>query len=92
MGVDWRGLAIKLPQNYTKKTACKLAHSQAYVCALRQGSPTCARPRLGRYHGRPCAYARNKDLTRSSCSIPLSPKTGCPYPSLRGILGSRQVK
>jgi len=46
MGVDWHGLAMKLPQNYPTQVARKLGHSQAYGGVLRHGSPLRAEPRL----------------------------------------------
>ncbi|MPN08944.1 hypothetical protein SDC9_156232 [bioreactor metagenome] len=39
MGVDWHGLAMGLPQNYTKKTACKLRHILVYGSVLGRRSP-----------------------------------------------------
>ena len=64
MGVDWRGLAMKLPQNYTKKIARKLAHSLACVSVLRHGSPAYAGPRLSTHHSSSHAVAKSKKVIR----------------------------
>lgn len=56
MGVDWHGLAIGLPQNYTKKTARKLRHILVCGSVLGRRSPglPAVRPGNLRTYARAC--------------------------------------
>lgn len=64
MGMDWRGLAMKLHQNYTNKRARKLLHIQACDGVLWQRSPCPSAARL--HHQRAYACARRGRFPRLS--------------------------
>lgn len=65
MGVDWHGLAMKLPQNYPTRLARKLGHSLGCGSVLRHSSPLCAAARLSACHGKPRALNKSERVPPS---------------------------